>query len=70
MEGDGSSKYSYVKFILVVRNMCDQVAIINTLVYSCLQYYSHSEGTIVGVVVDDITTPNTIHNMNIINKRK
>ena len=50
--------------------MCDQVAIINTLVYSCLQYYSHSEGTIVGVVVDDITTPNTIHNMNIINKRK
>ena len=50
--------------------MCDQVAIINTLVYSCLQYYSHSEGTIVGVVVDDMTTPNTIHNMNIRNKRK
>ena len=50
--------------------MCDQVAIINTLVYSSLQYFSHSEGTIVGVVVDDITTFNTVHNMNIINKRK
>ena len=50
--------------------MCDQVAIINTLVYSSLQYFSHSEGTIVGVVVDDMTTPNTIHNMNIINKHK
>lgn len=50
--------------------MCDQVAIINTLVYSCLQSYSHLDGTIVGIVVDDITTPNTIHNMNVINKRK